>query len=265
MANAAYLIANTLSEAAAIVRLVAKRMRAEFGAFLVLDFGELARDQLAADTPYLAPFEISVSASPDAAAERAQSAFVGAVEKIEGRYRAPRIERPSLADDPHAGLARRLPDIPTLTVRVAPIYRVPTSRAVYPELQGRLVTHLVDAGLRAASRFARTETALAPATHRALGRRVFIEAVTHADRAMDDIAASFDFLLAVTPINADAAFEEFHDDVIAIVVLHHVVDADDAAMRQLRQGLAFGQEALFRVAAIADLPLQDLDGDFAVE
>ncbi|HSX75589.1 MAG TPA: flavohemoglobin expression-modulating QEGLA motif protein, partial [Shinella sp.] len=87
MANAAYLIANTLSEAAAIVRLVAKRMRAEFGAFLVLDFGELARDQLAADTPYLAPFEISVSASPDAAAERAQSAFVGAVEKIEGRYR----------------------------------------------------------------------------------------------------------------------------------------------------------------------------------
>ena len=209
MANAAYLLAGNLSNAAAIVRLVGERMREEFGAFLVLDFGELARDQLAADTPYLAPFEISVSASPDAAAERAQSAFVGAVEKIDGRYRAPRIARPTLAEDPHAGLARRLPDIPTLTVRVAPIYRVPTSRAVYPELQGRLVAHLVDAGLRAASQFARAETALAPATHRALGRRVFVEAVTRADRAMDDIAASFDFLLAVTPINADAAFEAF--------------------------------------------------------
>lgn len=208
MANAAYLIAGTLSDAAAIVRLVGKRMREEFGAFFVLDFGELARDQLAVDTPYLSPFEISLSASPDAA-ERALAAFIGAVEKIDGRYRAPRIARLSLADDPHAGLARRLPHIPTLTVRVAPIYRVPTSRAVYPELQGRLVAHLVDAGLRAASQFARSETALAPASHRALGRRVFVEAVTRADRAMDDIAASFDFLLAVTPINADAAFDAF--------------------------------------------------------
>ncbi|WP_337181057.1 flavohemoglobin expression-modulating QEGLA motif protein [Shinella sp.] len=209
MANAAYLLAGNLSDAAAVVREVGARMREQFGAFLVLDFGELSRDPLAKDTPFLAPFRISVSSSSDKAAERALSAFVGAVEKIDGRYRAPRIERSALSEDPHSGLARRLPDCSTLTVRVAPIYRVPQSRAVYPELQGWLVAHMLDAGLQAAAQFSRTETALSPATHRALGRRVFVEAVTRADRAMDDIAASFDFLLAVTPINADTAFEEF--------------------------------------------------------
>ncbi|MFC3075092.1 flavohemoglobin expression-modulating QEGLA motif protein [Shinella pollutisoli] len=209
MANAAYLLAGTLAEAAGVVRLVGEAMREQFGAFLVIDLGELSRDQLAADAPYLAPFEIAVSASADRAAEAALSAFVGAVEKIDARYRAPRIVRHPLSGDPHAGLARRLSAFPTLTIRFAPIYRAPKSRAIYPELQERLVAHIVDAGLKAAGQFSRTQTALAPPTHRALGRRVFVDAVVRADRAIDEIAASFDFLLAVTPINADAAWTEF--------------------------------------------------------
>lgn len=208
MANASYLLAANLAEAAAVIRLVGERMRDQFGAFLVLDFGELSADRLAQDAPYLAPFQISVSASVESA-DAALTAFVGGVEKLEARYRAPQVSRVALADDSSAGLARRLPEFPTLTVRFAPIYRVPKSRDIYPELQGRLVAQLVDAGLRAAGKFARTQTALAPATHRALGRGVFVEAVTRADRAMDNIAGSFDFLLAVTPINAEAAWQEF--------------------------------------------------------
>ena len=208
-ANAAYLIAGNLSDAAAVVREVGARMREQFGAFMVLDFGELAGDPLVKDMPVLAPFRMTVSSSPDKAAGEALSAFIGAVEKIKVRYHPPEIERFALAADPHSGLARRLPDCSTLTVRFAPIYSAPQSKAVYPELLGRLVAHLVDAGLQAAAQFARSRTPLAPPTHRALGRRVFNEAVTRADRAMDDIASSFDFLLAVTPINADRAFEEF--------------------------------------------------------
>ena len=46
-------------------------------------------------------------------------------------------------------------------------------------------------------------------THRALGRRVFVETVERVDRGIDRIAKSFDFLLATTPINADAAWQEF--------------------------------------------------------
>src|SRR5690606_11990595 len=37
----------------------------------------------------------------------------------------------------------------------------------------------------------------------------FIDSVIRADKAMDEVASSFDFLLAVTPINAGDAFEQF--------------------------------------------------------
>lgn len=47
------------------------------------------------------------------------------------------------------------------------------------------------------------------ATHRALGRKGIVDAVSRVDRAIDDVASSFDFLLAVTPINAEAALAAF--------------------------------------------------------
>lgn len=51
MANAAYLVARNLAEAVAVLRPVGAYMQARFGAFLLLDIGELAQDQLAKDSP----------------------------------------------------------------------------------------------------------------------------------------------------------------------------------------------------------------------
>lgn len=209
MANASYLLAQNRKDAAQVIGLVSKAMEARFGAFLLIDVAELAEDKLAADAPYLAPFAVSVSAGAEKGAQAALSAFVSAFEKVDTRYRAPRIERFELTEDPHAGLARSTPGIPALTIRFAPIYKVPQSKAVYPELRERLVENVFDAALRGAAEFGRAETGLSPASHRALGRRVFVDAVSRADRAVDDIASQFDFLLAVTPINADAAWADF--------------------------------------------------------
>ncbi|HWV21028.1 MAG TPA: flavohemoglobin expression-modulating QEGLA motif protein [Devosia sp.] len=209
MANASYLLAQNRKDAAQVIKLVGKAMQERFGAFLLIDVAELAEDKLAADAPYLAPFAVSVSAGAEKGAQAALSAFVSAFEKVDARYRAPLIERFELTDDPHAGLARSTPGIPALTIRFAPIYKVPQSKAVYPELRERLVENVFDAALRGAAEFERAETGLSPATHRALGRRVFVDAVSRADRAVDDIASRFDFLLAVTPINADAAWADF--------------------------------------------------------
>lgn len=211
MANAAYLVARNLTQAATIIRLVGAQMQERFGAFLLLDIGELARDQLAKDSPYLPPFELGLSAPDDAVAQAALSAFVGSVEAVTNKFRVPRIAKHTLADDPHASLARRLPMFPTLTVRFAPIYRVPGARSFYPALRERVVANIFDAGLQAAASFASATTKLALPSHRALGRRVFIDAVSRADRAMDEVAQSFDFLLAVTPINADAAWAQFKE------------------------------------------------------
>ena len=70
---------------------------------------------------------------------------------------------------------------------------------------------LFDAGLQAFSAFSSGMDALKVTTHRALGRKAFVDAVKRADRSIDDIVSSFDFLLSVTPINARRAFEEFRD------------------------------------------------------
>jgi uncharacterized protein (TIGR02421 family) len=210
-ANSSYLLAGNLKRAKAIIELVSAAMTERFGAFVVLDIGELAQDRMAGDAAYLPPFEMTLSASDDAGARAAGVAFGAATEKVQVKFRVPKLARPRLADDPAARLARSLPRLPFLTLRFAPIYRVPDSRAVYPQLREQVVANLVDAGLRALAAFAETTKSLAISTHRALGRKAFVDAVSRADRAMDDVAQSFDFLLAVTPINAGAAWEAFKE------------------------------------------------------
>ncbi|SEQ36904.1 conserved hypothetical protein [Devosia sp. YR412] len=208
-ASSAYLLVGNLKLAKAIIALVEAEMRQQFGAFFVLDVGELERDRLAGDADYLPPFEMTLSASGDAGARAAAAAFSAATEKVRAKFRTPQIARPSLADDMAAKLARVMPKLSVMTLRFAPIYRVPESDAVYPQLREQLVANIVDAGLQAAAAFAESTKSLAISTHRALGRRAFIDAVSRADKAVDEVAQSFDFLLAVTPINAKAAWDEF--------------------------------------------------------
>ncbi|MET3925308.1 flavohemoglobin expression-modulating QEGLA motif protein [Devosia sp. 2618] len=207
--NSSYLLVGSVPRAKAIVELVAASMTERFGAFVLLDIGELERDRLASDADYLPPFEMTISATTDTGGQAARSVFTAATEKVHAKFRTPKIAQPSITDDPAAKLARALPKLPALTVRFAPIYRVPESDAVYPQLLEQLVANIVDAGLQAAAAFAEATKSLAISTHRALGRKAFIDAVSRADRAIDDVAQSFDFLLAVTPINARDAWEQF--------------------------------------------------------
>ncbi len=210
-ANAAYLLVRSLKDAIAVLAVVGEAMMSRFGNFLVIDLGEMADDKLAADAPYLAPFAVTISNTPDQAARAAGNTFAGAMQKVDARYRSPRIEQMDVADDRTARLGQRLKQFAVLTIRFAPIYKAPQPRAVYPELRDRLVANLVDATLQGAAEFARAETPLTLDSHRALGRGVFIDAVSRADRAIDEIAGRFDFLLAVTPINAEAAWSAFSE------------------------------------------------------
>ena len=107
------------------------------------------------------------------------------------------------------GRAELDPRIARLAIAFAPIYREPKTARLYPDLRRRLVATIFDALLRACAAFLARSGAWSPPTHQALGRRVFVEAVERVDRRIDQIARSFDFLLAITPINADAARQEF--------------------------------------------------------
>jgi len=209
-ANASYLITPDLNAAALVIEAVGASMAKRFGAFLLLDIGELERDRfLSEDAPYLPPFEITLSATDQPAARAALAAFAAAVEIEEARSRSPRLERRRSADDPNARLSPLVSRYPCLTLRFAPVYRVPESEDIYPDLLQRMVANIFDAGLQAIAAFLKATGVMSLPTHRALGRQAFIDVVSRADRSIDEVAASFDFLLAVTPINADAAWRDF--------------------------------------------------------
>ncbi|MCA1440032.1 flavohemoglobin expression-modulating QEGLA motif protein [Ensifer sp. IC4062] len=201
-ANASYLIAPDANVAVAVIEAVGALLKQRLGAFLVLEMAELARDELLTDdAPYLPPFKIEVTASSKGPARIAARAFATAAEATEAKFRTPRVELREAEglDVP----------FPCLRVRFAPIYRQRESGNIYPQLRERLIASIFDAGLQAFAAFVRATKSMNISTHRALGRKAFIDAVVRTDRSIDEVASTFDFLLAVTPINADAAWSDF--------------------------------------------------------
>jgi hypothetical protein len=166
-----------------VVDAIGAAIVAHFGAFLVLDIGELDRDRfLSEDDPYLPPFEIVVSATDQPGARAALAAFGSAVEVEETRSRAPRLDRRSSHDDPNAQLSALINRYPCLTLRFAPVYRVPESEDIYPELLQRIVAKIFDGSLQAIAAFLKASGAMQLPTHRALGRQAFIDVVRRARR-----------------------------------------------------------------------------------
>ena len=209
-ANASYFITSDLDAAALVSEAVGAAMVERFGDFLILDIGELERDRfLSEDAPYLPSFQIALSATNQPGAQASLASFAAALQDEESESGAPRLEKCRSTDDPNAGLSALVGRYACLTVRFAPVYRVPESEDIYPELLQGMVANIFDAGLQAIAAFLKATGTLRLPTHRALGRQAFIDVVRRADRSIDDVAASFDFLLAVTPINADAAWREF--------------------------------------------------------
>ncbi len=210
-ANAAYLLAPSVDIGAAVIERVGRVIEERLGMFIVLEFAELESDDPPAkDAPFLPPFLIEVVAGTTGAEQVAAKALIETAATIEGKFRTPHVTLVERNPDATARRKSLAIDYPHLTVRFAPIYCEPGTRRIYPQLRERLVASVFDAGLRAITAFARARSDdFRIPTHRALGRKAFVDAVVRADRGMDDIASSFDFLLAVTPINAEAAWAEF--------------------------------------------------------
>jgi uncharacterized protein (TIGR02421 family) len=99
------------------------------------------------------------------------------------------------------------PGVLAIGLEVPPLYRSAT--ALYPLVLRRLARDLMHALQRAFFEFARVQTPARPEHFQMMGRRRLVQAVRIADEALVEIGESFDFLLAVTPINVEAAWDEF--------------------------------------------------------
>lgn len=92
-------------------------------------------------------------------------------------------------------------------LELPPIYR--SASTIYPAIAQALARELTHALQRAFHEFARVQTPVPPEHVHMLGRRRTVRAVRESDRALAAIDSAFDFLLAVTPVNSEAAWEEF--------------------------------------------------------
>ncbi len=97
-------------------------------------------------------------------------------------------------------------------IEVQPVYRQARTGTPYPVLFETLRRGLSLAIRQTAYHFAQLHTAHEPTHYHTFGRRTAVRAVHEADRALTNISQSFDFLLQVTPVNAERARLQFMRD-----------------------------------------------------
>ena len=117
---------------------------------------------------------------------------------------------------PPRGLGALLPPseiaelgVHVLGLEVCPAYRDAENGQLFPLVHRKLHRSLSRAFKQCFFEFTRARTSQNPAHYHTLGRRSMVKAVWEVDRQLAGVGDAFDFLLEVTPVNTDAAWNEF--------------------------------------------------------
>lgn len=186
---------------------VAAELHRQFGCILVLDVEDAAWEPVPEGSQKLPAFDIRAGASGGQRARRALDCLVEALDKIRIDLRKPKVA---------VGNVDRLPielddadfEVDRLSVVIPQIHRE-DENTFYPQLTRELAVAVSDALLQACCEFMSDSGAEAPPHFRSLGRSAFLAAALDADKRLDKVARSFDFLLSVSPINGREAMERF--------------------------------------------------------
>lgn len=204
----AYLIWSPADDGAAsqAFAAIAAALRERFGCILVITVEDAEWAPVPKGSQKLHPFDISVGASDGPSARRALDCLAEALAKIRIDLRKPTVV-PARPEPPAIALDSD-PDFDRLSVVIPQVHRL-DEHTFYPQLTRDLAVAVGDALLQAACAFMTASGAGAPAHFRSLGRSAFLAAALDADKKLDKVARSFDFLLSVSPINSREAMERF--------------------------------------------------------
>lgn len=190
---------------------VAAAMHKQFGCILVIEVEDAEWEPVPKGSQKLHPFEIGAGASAGPRGRRALDCLVEALGKIRIDLRKPKVATADISR-PSIGLDGPGMDFDRLSVTIPQIHRE-GENTFYPQLTRDLAVAVGDALLQAACAFmSEGQRAPAPAHFRSLGRSAFLSAALDADRRLDKVARSFDFLLSISPINSRECMERFFDD-----------------------------------------------------
>ena len=193
------------SEAESALDPIVARLREQLGPVLVVEVIDSPAEQKAEDSPHLPTLDIRIAHSSEAGATAAAEALNAAAAdvKIDSHHATAAIEPIHPPPIDMTGAER-------LVLTVPQIQRAPDGR-IYPQLMHELVAQLIDCILCAAAAFI-GQTSHGPRPHsRSLGRSAFIAAALNADKKLDALARSYDFLLSISPINTAEAREQFFE------------------------------------------------------
>jgi uncharacterized protein (TIGR02421 family) len=159
----------------------------------------------------LPPFVAQLGAGDQGNVGRAAAILDKALHAVEIDLRHCKVERvpfapilPKSFDD----LLNQLDGVERLTLRVPQIHRR-ADGGEYPGIRHDLAAAIGDALLRTACAFVDDGHTEVPAHYRALGRSAYLAAALKADRRLDKVARSFDFLLSISPIDTAKAYDRF--------------------------------------------------------
>ncbi len=208
-----YLVWPASDDAAALeaIREVVTAMASNAGRLLVISLDDRFAEFEEEGSQALPDFSAQVGAGDEGDVGRAAGALETAMRDISIDLRHCKVERTPFAPLLPKAFDRALNEIKgveRLSLLVPQIHRRPGG-GEYPGIAHDLATGVGDALLRAACAFLDDGKAQAPVHYRALGRSAYLAAALKADRKLDKVARSFDFLLSVSPIDTDKAFDRF--------------------------------------------------------
>ena len=211
--SSAYLVWEPDDDLAAgmALRTIVERMLEKFERILLISLYDQPPPELKKeDDPHLPPFVAWVGAADEGCSEDSAKRLGEAMEKIEIDLRECRVEhrsRPYFEPGVEA-LADGSDRISHVSLGLPHIHRSPDGD-LYPQMLREMSVRTGDALLKAACAFADLTGQNPPAHYRALGRSAFLSAALAADRKLNAVATSFDFLLSVSPINTGEAQADF--------------------------------------------------------
>jgi uncharacterized protein (TIGR02421 family) len=194
--------------AAPVRRLVvalAEQLGRRFGSFLVLELWTGPPDE---------PFRVHAPTEDRATTVDALAKALGGIDVLGVSARVEVVDDPAASPPGRAPLLseedqRRLGAL-VIGLEV-PHFFVDETGRVLPLVSRRLQAELTEAVQRAVFEFASVQTSFGSEDFRALGQRRLLAAARRVDKALAEVAAAIDYLLAVTPTDTDVAWARFQE------------------------------------------------------
>ena len=220
MGEASYLIApGSRSQHAGLIKLIHAIIEAQvntFGSFLLLEIWSGPITQVNPIEPNLNSPEFKIITSPTRPPSYTIEALQDSLRRIKVNRLTSSVNIVYSSDRKPLGLSPLIPfhdarrmNCYLVGLQIGAMYRNQDTGKIFPLALRRLHLGLSRAFKLAAFTFARKQTTMRPKHFQALGKRALVKSVWDIDRQLAEIDSMFNFLLLVTPVNVDQAWQLF--------------------------------------------------------